>query len=169
MLIRQYDLQCVSFNVDPTALRGEERGQYVTWNYAALIKELGEALDEIAWKPWSVDKDSFNREAYLKELVDAFHFLLNLVLVAYEPVGMVNIHDLAYEFFRLYIQKAEVNRQRAESGTYDGKATKCSDCGRAIEDGARRVLQDHIYQGTEYHAYTCICGRLNYLEMTGVS
>lgn len=168
MLVRQYDLQ-MSMGIDPTALRGKERGEYVTMNHTALIKELGEALDEIAWKPWSVDKDTFNREAYVKELVDAFHFLMNLLLVAYEPHKMVGIDDLAFEFFRLYIQKAEVNRQRAESGTYDGKATKCSDCGRAIEDGARRVLQDHIYQGTEYHAYTCICGRLNYLEMTGVS
>jgi hypothetical protein len=167
-LCRQYALQVTSYNTIPGKLDGEERGRYVTYNHTALIKELGEALDEIAWKPWSVDKTTFNRRLYLKELADAFHFFENLILVAL--LDGQDIPSLALEFAKMYFDKADVNTERMASGTYDGFSTKCPDCGRAVEDGERKQYADELnlspalLQYVRREAYHCQCGRMNYIE-----
>lgn len=188
MIRRQLELQKVGRSLDPPSMTGEERGWFAVWNHTALIKELGEALDEVAWKPWSVDKDTFNRDQFIAELVDAWHFLMNLLLLA----GSVwNIPDdmmasyLSDEFYKRYIDKSAENMRRWESGTYDSKSTKCPDCGREVRDQIRVPMKDRIeireetwqdehgYQGDvgriEYEAYQCPmqCGRVNYVPATG--
>lgn len=137
-------------NIDPGGLDGEDRRRYVVDMATALIDELGEARAEINWKPWTTD-NTFNREAYLKELVDAFHFLMNLILVA-------DIHGpgiLADEFAYLYFRKREVNVKRHEDG-YDGHGTKCSQCGRDVVDSG--LLLD-ANMSTGVRNYRCLCGR----------
>lgn len=163
MFLRQVLLQRVGRSLDPPAMQGEERGWYATWNHTALVKELGEALDEIAWKPWSVDKDTFNRKQYLAELVDAFHFLMNMVLVAAGAAytNETTAAEIASEFFEEYLKKSEINMERFKSGTYDAKATKCPDCGRAIEDGKRELDADQWDGGYFMLGFKCPCGRLN--------
>jgi len=180
MLIRQYQLQTETFGFDPPLLQGRERGDYVTWNVVALEDELHEAMQELSWKPWATD-DFFNREAYLDELVDAFHFLLNLVFVAGKAEsGYLDLDELSFEFFTRYMKKAQINVERQKTpGGFKTLGTKCPDCGRAIEAGERDTLQDQTeinevtwqdqggYRGDvgrrDLEAYRCLCGRVNYL------
>jgi hypothetical protein len=119
----------------------------VRWNVLALEDELHEMLGEVGWKPWATSRH-FNRQQYLGELVDAFHFLMNLILVARGEEQSTK--ELGAEFSRLYKQKRIVNMRRQEKG-YDGVSEKCS-CGRAVEDGA-------YIEGS--NMTQCICGESN--------
>lgn len=110
-LERQLRLQVDSFGVDPTELTGEQLGEFVRWNIVALIDELMEALHHVqGWKPWSELEPTLPpdlRDDYVEELVDAYHFLGNLLLVA-------GVDD--EELTEFYTGKAEVNRERQEAG-----------------------------------------------------
>lgn len=168
MFRRQLFLQRVGRELDPPAMTGEERGWYATWNHTALIKELGEALDEIAWKPWSVDKTTFNREQYMKELVDAWHFLMNLILLAGSPnyTEETIVEELANWFYKGYVEKSAINYQRFTSGTYDAKSTKCPDCGREVTEQIRVPAHDRTDPVEVAYACPMICGRINYAPVT---
>lgn len=155
LLSLQQFLQVNAFKINPGGLGDHDRLVYVVNMCTALSAELHEALDEINWKPWTTD-DTFHRDAYLKELVDALHFLMNLILVARYPKQSVS--DLAAEVFAIYEKKREVNRRRQESGTYDGRSTKCGWCGRAIEDGKRSTDDEDVF--------VCPCGSINHLEVS---
>lgn len=120
---RQLELQKKSFGVDPQELDERERADYVRSMTLALIDELHEALGEIGWKPWATSRH-MNREAFIGELIDALHFLVNLFLVA-----GANPDEVAIKYFA----KAAKNQKRQEQG-YDGVAGKCSDCHRALDD-----------------------------------
>lgn len=107
---------------------GENLGEWVRTNVTALIAEVGEALQEIGWKPWSTGQGYVNREAYLGELVDVGHFLANLLVA-------VGITDDEWE--SAYQRKQQVNRDRqATAGGYDARKEKCPACGRAYDDDA---------------------------------
>jgi len=68
-----------------------------------MIKEVTEILDEINYKPHHRVKKVVDKERITEELVDAFKFLLNLMLImGIEP----------YEFERKYAQKHKVVEQR---------------------------------------------------------
>lgn len=96
------------FGVRPAALEGEERAEYLRAMVLATTDELHEALREVAWKPWSKRPvGEMNRENFRNELVDAFHFFMNLMLVA-------NIS--AEEFFTAYLRKNNVNHGRIDDG-----------------------------------------------------
>ena len=121
---RQLALQRESFGVDPLTLDDKAREEFIRWNVLALMDEMSEALNEGHWKPWA-DADGFkDRDAYVKELVDALHFLVNLFLAAGAD---------ADEVVTRYFAKAEVNAQRQADG-YDGISTKCGHCGRALDE-----------------------------------
>lgn len=129
----QLHLQTNSFGDDPRNLRGEALADYVMWNVTALSDELHEALQEIKWKPWLTTGRGqwVNRDAFLGELVDAFHFLLNLILAsAADENGGDMPGDLAHEFALRYQAKRRVNARRQSDG-YDG--TKDVD-GRATDE-----------------------------------
>ena len=150
---KQYELQTDSFKIDFENMSFEERRRYVTYNVLALENELHEALGEIDWKPWS-EGEVFHRDAFLKELVDAFHFLMNLALAAgYQP------EKVATEFANMYLHKRQVNADRQARG-YDGRSDKC-DCGRAVEDG---LFIDHNNVQRRM-VFRCVCGRENCLKM----
>lgn len=125
MLSTQLQLQIDSFKNDPANLTDEQAIEWVRWNTLALTDELHEALAEVGWKPWATSKH-FNRDAFVAELVDAFCFFMNLLLVA---------NCTAEEFLALYLAKRDLNAKRQEAG-YDGVAGKCSNCGRALDDPA---------------------------------
>jgi dimeric dUTPase (all-alpha-NTP-PPase superfamily) len=117
IMARQLQLQVESFLVNPQELEGEERDNYVMAMALALNVEVGEALQEISWKPWATG-EWFNRDAFLLELIDALHFWINLVLVATDdPQDVIDV----------YMRKAQINVERQAAG-YTGE--KCPSCGR---------------------------------------
>ena len=119
----QHELQVVAYGIDPGHLLPEERHAFFLWNCFAFDDEVHEAGAEISWKPWASGQ-FFNRDAYIGELVDAFHFFLNLLLIANVPWD---------EFIRLYDEKRRRNLERQVVG-YDGKSNKCPNCKRDLTD-----------------------------------
>lgn len=132
----QLDLQENYFNVNFQRMLPTDRVRYVKDMALALTAELHEALDETGWKPWATKRGILDRDAYVGELVDVLHFLVNLFLVTGEdPV------DLADEVFTRYTLKNQVNRNRQAAG-YDGVSTKCAICQRALDDPAVACSRD---------------------------
>lgn len=111
---------------------GEELADWVIVNHTACVKELGEALDEVGWKTWAHPRGWVNREAFLRELIDAGHFLANLAIA-------VNCTDEEWE--RLYREKQAVNLKRQQDG-YDGVSGKCPQCHKAYDDPSTRCLRE---------------------------
>ena len=109
-----YPLEFFARGARPGAL-AQEAGplaRYIEWNMFAAFVELAEASVEFSWKPWAVDLPFVNRERVIDEIIDANHFLGNIL------VG-VGCTDKEYE--ERYQAKQEKNRQRVESGTYSAK------------------------------------------------
>ena len=126
----QHDLQVNHFNVNFQRMLPADRVRYIKDMALALTAEVHEALDETGWKPWATKKGILDRDAYIGELVDVMHFLVNLFLATGDdPV------ELADEVFTRYTLKNRVNRGRQATG-YDGVSTKCAICGRALDDPA---------------------------------
>lgn len=93
-------------------------------NYAAACVELGEFMQEVGWKSWAAPRGWVNRDAALGELVDAAHFVANLLV-------WLKVTDEEWE--RRYRAKQDVNRRRQASG-YDGRSAKCPRCHRSYDD-----------------------------------
>lgn len=68
-----------------------------------LIKEVTEILDEINYKPHVHTRKSVDKDRVTEEIVDAFKYLLNLMLI-------MNIEP--YEFERKYAEKHRKVEQR---------------------------------------------------------
>jgi hypothetical protein len=125
MLEMQRQLQVKHYGKDPADLSGEERALFIKDMVLALTDELHEALQEVGWKPWATSRH-VNDEAFKGELIDAWHFFMNLILVS----GMD-----PFDFMQRYISKHDKNASRQEAG-YDGVADKCPGCRRALDDEA---------------------------------
>lgn len=126
MFTAQRDLQAQSFNhsmEDLVTGHPVLRINYFKENVLALTDELHEAMGEIGWKSWA-KSNHFNEDKVKGELVDAFHFFMNLCLAA----GMT-----PDELFKRYRAKRAINVQRQADG-YDGVSTKCPRCKRALDD-----------------------------------
>ena len=157
MFTRQHRLQVESFKKDPCTLEGEELVEFIRWNIIALEDELHEVLAEVTWKPWSsAPREIRDKPAYLKELVDAIHFLMNLVLAATSsPI------EAAETIGNLYRKKADVNAQRQEDG-YTG-LNKCRSCHRDYEEAgtytAKTLVKNVITSEMEQvvHEYCSVC------------
>ena len=106
MFERQKWLQVNAYGADPAELTDEDRKRFATSMALAINTEVAEAMQEIAWKPWA-KTDHFNRAAFIEELVDIWHFVMNLALLADCP---------AHEFYEIYVQKSGVNVQRQLDG-----------------------------------------------------
>lgn len=102
-----------------------EKMQAFRDNMMALFNELNEALDETGWKPWATS-NHLNTEAFHSEMVDAWHFFMNLMLHS----GMT-----PDDLYVGYLDKQLKNRKRQADG-YDGVTTKCPSCKRAYDDDA---------------------------------
>jgi dimeric dUTPase (all-alpha-NTP-PPase superfamily) len=129
----QLQMQWKTFGKNPYSLEGEERIQFIKDMKLALDDEMAEFLAEIGWKPWATSRH-INPEAK-GELVDAFHFFMNLCMA----VGMT-----PEELFEKYLEKRERNIKRQEEG-YDGIKGKCPRCKRAFDDIAKaQGLDDEV-------------------------
>ena len=143
----QRQLQIESYGVDPATLEGEDKIQFIKDMVLAATDELHEALGETDWKPWA-EGESVNRELYIGELVDVFHFFMNLCIVV----------DLTPEdLLDRYVTKRTINARRQLEG-YDGRSTKCPECGKALDDPAvqcHEILNIDSRSGTTVVAYWC--------------
>lgn len=96
----------------------QERAALLRDHYVYLDQELQEALREVpcfkAWKDYSHVTDAESEEAYKKvrmELVDAWHFFMNMMLLA----GMT-----PEELYSMYVAKNAENHRRQDEGyTHD--------------------------------------------------
>jgi hypothetical protein len=123
----QSELQTRTYGRDPADIEEpQERVQFIKDMTLALEDELHEFLNEVGWKPWASSRH-VNEEEAKGELVDAFHFFMNLCLV----VGMD-----ADDLFLRYQEKRLRNQKRQADG-YDGVEGKCPGCKRAFDDLAK--------------------------------
>lgn len=119
-------LQIEAYGKDPGEITDPiERIRFIKDMHIALTDELHEALGEIGWKPWATSQH-VNEEAFKGELIDAWHFFMNLCMVV--GMGPDELQDR-------YMAKRQKNIQRQIDG-YDGVSTKCPGCGRALDDDA---------------------------------
>lgn len=128
LLNSQEDLQINSYGNSPAGLLPENPEaaiEFIRWNVLALTDELHELLAETGWKPWATSKH-VNLTAARGELIDAFHFFMNLALV---------LNMDGDDLFAGYQAKREKNAKRQADG-YDGVSTKCPGCKRALDDDA---------------------------------
>ena len=141
MLNMQSELQEKSYGQRIEELEGTERIQMFKEMYVALVDELHEALGEMGWKAWATSKH-FNEPAVQGELIDAWHFFMNLLILSgLDPEVM----------FEKYMAKHRKNQQRQIDG-YDGVSTKCRGCGRALDDDA---VECHESRSVKYPGTHC--------------
>jgi dimeric dUTPase (all-alpha-NTP-PPase superfamily) len=125
MLKAQRALQRDMHEVDPGEMMIDDRVMYIKDMVLAMTDELHELLNETGWKPWATSRH-VNREAAVGELVDVWHFFMNLMLA-------LNVSP--NELFDRYMEKRQRNIQRQQNG-YDGVSGKCPKCKRALDDPA---------------------------------
>jgi len=118
---------------NPQLLAGDDMATFMTWNAFALTDEIHEAMAEVGWKPWATNR-GIAEEAFMKEMVDAFHFFMNMLLCALPDSPEV----IADKFTRAYLLKNAVNAQRQVEG-YDGISTKCTICKRELSEADVRL------------------------------
>ena len=112
MFETQYNLQD-KLNIWNQTKTLEGRQQYVNQMILACQEEIVEIMRETAYKnkdllPFGWKKQQqWNVDNYKDEIIDLFHFLMNLSLV----VGMDSS-----EFFERYKQKNEINIKRQKEG-----------------------------------------------------
>lgn len=124
MFDEQRQLQVAAYGKDPGEIYDpEERVQFIKDMTLALEDELHEFLGEVGWKPWATSRH-VNEEEAKGELVDAFHFFMNLCMA---------IHMSPDELFKKYLAKRKRNEERQVEG-YDGVQGKCFKCKRAFDD-----------------------------------
>jgi dimeric dUTPase (all-alpha-NTP-PPase superfamily) len=127
---RQEQLQMDKMGGSPRYFPRERKIQFIKDMTLALTDEVHEALNEVGWKPWA-KSNHINHLAYHGELIDALHFLINLMIAS----------DMtAEQVWRLYLEKNDVNRKRQEDG-YTG-LRKCYDCKRDLDDPTTRCRRD---------------------------
>lgn len=80
--------------------------QYINIMILAAIDELMEALRETPWKPWK-KQQRFNEQAFQEEIIDLWHFIINLSLAA----GL-NADTIYFKF----LNKNKINFERQEVG-----------------------------------------------------
>lgn len=154
MMLAQLELQQNAMKRDPLLmaqhLHTEANNSAVSpiyfawWNSYALEDELHEAMAEVGWKPWA-KSNHFNAIRFVEEMVDAWHFFMNMLLVAMPLVEAELEADTSTErvedrvigfchwFEGKYHQKHAKNAKRQEDG-YDGVSTKCKYCHRDFEE-----------------------------------
>lgn len=75
--------------------------------FTGLVVEAAEALQETDWKPWKKTPKLINKQKALEELVDCFHFLVELFIL----LGFS--HE---DLYNAYMKKMDVNHKRQEEG-----------------------------------------------------
>lgn len=135
----------------PWDMTQEEIARFIQWNHTALIVELGEMMQEVGWKPWASARFANHPQA-MQEMVDAWHFFLN-ILLALAAMNHMSIWEMAVQFDDYYTKKNEKNHQRQVDG-YDGISGKCKECGRDL-------TESHVFRTPQPDgsvAIYCQCG-----------
>jgi hypothetical protein len=125
-------LQIEAFGTDPASKEGKELLAYLFVQTFATLDEMHEAAGEFSWKTWS-SKEFFNRREYVKELVDALHFIAN---------GLVAAKVTDEELNEIYEAKMQVNRDRQAAG-YSNE-NKCGICKRALDDVKPSIFDSKV-------------------------
>lgn len=135
-LLSTRNLQEQAFKVDFEELQRDPDAlaDSIVWNYTALVVELGEFMNEVGWKTWATPRGWVNRDAAVGELVDAAHFLANLLV-------RLDVTDDEWEL--RYRQKQEINRRRQANG-YDGRSGKCPGCYRSYDDPGVECVDQRV-------------------------
>jgi dimeric dUTPase (all-alpha-NTP-PPase superfamily) len=120
MLDAQRALQ-LRFSHDFEVMSVEDRVAYISESVLALTDEAHEALRTTTWKSWTHGPRKINRDAYLAELADAFHWLLNLYLA---------VNATPSEIVAGYYGKNKINHERQDS-KYTGLES-CPACQREL-------------------------------------
>lgn len=133
MFKAQRELQVKSMGIPITSVLDNPvtRIDYFKENVLAATDELHEALAEIGWKSWATSRH-FNEDAVKGELVDLFHFFMNLCIAANLSPGELTLK---------YFSKRAINAQR-QKDKYDGVSTKCPECTRALDDPGVGCFKD---------------------------
>lgn len=130
-----------------------ERIANIQLNVFALIAELYEMMDEMTWKPWATAEPAINFHPARAELIDVWHFFMNL---------MLHLGIEGDDLYRMYCEKNKINHRRQDEG-YDGVTGKCSRCHR---DLAEVDLKEVIAKSSDRVDLHCVCG--NYLGSRAV-
>lgn len=135
-------LQETYFNVNYAELAKDpdQLADSIVWNHTALVVELSEFMNEVGWKNWSVSRGWVNRDAAIGELVDAAHFMANIL-------NLLDVTDEEWE--DRYRAKQEINRQRQRNG-YDARHAKCPGCHRAYDDVGVECVDQQALTRTDY-------------------
>lgn len=113
MIDLQAKLQSETYGKDISKLDTREKIEAYRINMMALQDELHEALNEMSWKPWA-KAEYYNDDRVQQELVDAWHFFMNLMIISGMDAEKLHLR---------YLAKRKVNIKRQEDG-YDGFSTK---------------------------------------------
>lgn len=151
LLTMQERLQREAYRTDLGALTPEQRVSFIKDMVLAATDELHEALAETSWKPWASTFGEVNEDAFFAELVDLFHFVLNLLLVATpgaDPAAAAEQLVICYQV------KNAKNLQRQVEG-YDGRSNKCPACKRALDDEAVRCRRVTVDDFDGDHRFWC--------------
>lgn len=133
---------------DPRHLTGDAMADFMRWNAWACEDELHEAMAEVGWKPWATSRH-LNKDAFFKEMVDGFHFFMNMLLCAGQGMTPEQIAD---KFTELYIAKNAENARRQVEG-YDGVKDKCPVCHRELSEESTNQVYDA--EGNIYCSLGC--------------
>jgi hypothetical protein len=127
-------------------LTNEQKLSFLRWNHSALIIELSEAMEETGWKPWASSRH-MNYAGFIKEMVDGWHFFMNMLLVAAAIEGKT-LDEVGDDFTQEYITKNAKNLRRQMEG-YDGITGKCPRCNRELSDAPAALLTACMLHGDE--------------------
>ena len=84
-------------------LKTKPEGQeYINIAILAIICESMEALQNTEWKPWKASK-VFNKVKFKEEIIDIWHFLINLSLAAGFDENTL---------YKAFLRKNDINIQR---------------------------------------------------------
>lgn len=140
MIERQMEFQRRLGN-DLAGMTTTDRINFIKDMYIAATQELGEALDEVSWKPWTNGDPRFAVLAFLNELTDVWCFVMNMWLAA---MPHASAEQIALAMTTAYDAKMLINFQRQDDG-YDGISSKCPECGRALDDPTVQCTPDLGY------------------------
>ncbi len=143
---RAFQLRLNGYDVDDQS--DPSRIENFKISLLALEDELHEALNEMGWKEWAKSRH-FNEQRVREELIDAWHFFMNLMLHAGMTADML---------FDMYRAKHAVNVKRQDDG-YDGVSNKCPACHRDLNEDPPRMLKIVLNSGTVVETHACVCGQ----------
>jgi dimeric dUTPase (all-alpha-NTP-PPase superfamily) len=125
-----------------------ERISNIQLNMFALMAELYEMMNEMTWKPWATAEPSINFPRARAELIDVWHFFMNL---------MLHLGIEGDDLYRLYREKNTVNHKRQDDG-YDGVKEKCPQCHRDLSEIDPKEVRST--SGPDRVNVYCVCGHL---------